>query len=155
MRPVPCTRSPADPAPIHPRSDTWPARGSYTRLLVLRAEGRPLSARPLGWLARSLMFCPPVNAAGREDREKHGGSEAAGVAGRKEHCGNKGVGIREEGKSSEEEGTEKKTDGKRGREKEREGRAAHFAFPTCCSVQTSCIACSPIRATVTLKREWD
>lgn len=29
--------------------------------------------------------------------------------------------------------------------KERKGGDAHFAFPTCCSVQTSCIACLPIR----------
>lgn len=34
---------------------------------------------------------------------------------------------------------------KRERESERMGGDAHFAFPTCCSVQTSCIACSPIR----------
>lgn len=31
------------------------------------------------------------------------------------------------------------------REKEKKGGDAHFAFPTCCSVQTSCIACLPIR----------
>lgn len=31
------------------------------------------------------------------------------------------------------------------REKREGGGDAHFAFPTCCSVQTSCIACLPIR----------
>lgn len=33
----------------------------------------------------------------------------------------------------------------REKQQERKGGDAHFAFPTCCSVQTSCIACSPIR----------
>lgn len=139
MRPVPCTHSPIVPPPIRHLASSRQLHASP-----------PSSPRGValcscsGWLARSLMFCPP--RTGEERRESAKNRERGRERDRRRKR------MDEERRRCTAE-TEEGKHGRRGWKRER-GRA-HFVFPTCCSVQTSCIACSPIRATVTLEREWD
>lgn len=127
MRAVPCTHPPR-----HRQDESTPIRH-----LAGSQQLHASLPRHVGWLTPACSFrmvglivdvspCAPVT------KEAEGLLESRRDERREE----------EREKETQKERKKKK---QRVKEKERREGDAHFAFPTCCSVQTSCIACSPIR----------